>query len=56
MRILTDFIFLFLFFILVVIWLVSWAAFHVAAGGIHLLLVLAIVFLVIHLMRGGRAA
>ena len=56
MRILTDFIFLVLFFFLVVVWLVAWLAFHIAAGGIHLLLVLAIVFLVIHLMRGGSAA
>ncbi len=56
MRILTDFIFLVLFFFLMAVWLVAWLAFHIAAGGIHLLLVLAVVFLVIHLMRGGAAA
>jgi hypothetical protein len=56
MRILADFIFLFLFFILLAVWLVGWLAFHVAAGGIHLLLVLAVVFLIIHLFRGGAAA
>jgi hypothetical protein len=56
MRIFTDFIFLFLFFVLVAIWLVAWVAFHVVAGGIHLLLVVAVVFLIIHLMRGGNAA
>ena len=44
-----------LFFIFVVGWLVAWAAFHVAAGGIHLLLVLAVVFLIVHLMRGRSA-
>ena len=56
MRILTDFIFLFLFFLLVGVWLLAWLAFHIAAGGIHLLLVIAIVFLLIHLVRGGPAA
>ena len=55
MRILADFFFLILFFVLVGVWLVAWAAFHVAAGGIHLLLVLAVVFLVVHLMRGRSA-
>jgi uncharacterized membrane protein (DUF485 family) len=55
MRILTDFIFLFLFFILLAVWMVGWLAFHVAAGGIHLLLVLAVVFLIIHIFRGGAA-
>jgi hypothetical protein len=55
MRILTDFIFLFLFFILLAVWLVGWLAFHVAAGGIHLLLVLALVFLIIHIFRGRSA-
>lgn len=56
MRILADFLFLFLFFILLAVWLVGWLAFHVAAGGIHLFLVLAVVFLLIHLFRGGSAA
>ena len=56
MRILTDFIFLFLFFILLAVWLVVWLAFHVAAGGIHLLLVLAVVFLIVHVFRGRSAA
>ncbi len=56
MRIVTNLIFLFLFFLLVGIWLAAWLAFHIAAAGIHLLLVLALVFLVIHLIRGGSAA
>jgi len=55
MRLLADFIFLIIFFFLVVVWLIAWLAFHIAAGGIHLLLVLAVVFLVIHLMRGGSS-
>lgn len=54
MRLLTDFLFLFLFFILVAGWLIAWAAFHIAGGGIHLLLVLAVVFLIVHFVRGRR--
>jgi hypothetical protein len=52
MRVIGDFIFLVLFFVLIVGWLLAWAAFHVAGGGIHLLLVLAVIFLVVHLFRG----
>jgi hypothetical protein len=52
MRLIGDFIFLVLFFVLVVAWLMAWAAFHIAGGGIHLLLVLAVIFLVVHLFRG----
>jgi len=33
----------------------GWAAMHTASGGIHLLLILAVVALVIHLMRGRSA-
>ena len=55
-RILTDFIFLIVFFFLLSIWAVAWLAFHVASGGIHILLGLAVVFLVIHFMRGRSAA
>lgn len=55
MRILANFIFLILFFFLLAIWAVSWFAYHVAAGGIHILLGLAVVFLVIHLMRDAAA-
>lgn len=49
-----DFVFLILFFILAGIWLISWTAFHVAGGLIHILLVLAIISLVVHFVR--RAA
>jgi hypothetical protein len=52
MRLIGDFIFLVLFFVLVAGWLLAWAAFHIAGGGIHLLLVLAVIFLVVHLFRG----
>jgi hypothetical protein len=56
MRVLAaDFAFLLLFFFLLAVWAVSWLAFHVASGGIHILLGLAVVFLVIHLARGAAA-
>ena len=47
--------FLALFFILMVIWILGWAAFHVAGGLIHLLLVLAVISIIIHLVRGRPA-
>ena len=51
MRLLADFVFLVLFFILLGIWLISWAALHVAGGFIHLLLIGAVIFLLLHLFR-----
>ena len=50
-----DFIFLVLFFVLLSVWLVSWMAFHVAGGLIHLLLIVAVISLLLHLFRGRRA-
>ncbi len=50
-----DLVFLILFFVLGGVWLVSWLAFHVAGGMIHLLLVLAVVSLIVHLFAGNRA-
>ncbi|MCI3133973.1 lmo0937 family membrane protein [Phenylobacterium aquaticum] len=41
--------------VLVVLWLLGFLAFHVTAGFIHLLLVLAVVMIVLHFVRGGRA-
>ena len=54
MRLLADVFFLMLFLFFLVAWLFAWAAYHVAGGGVHLLLVLAVVFLVVHLMRGRQ--
>ncbi|MGA3187852.1 MAG: lmo0937 family membrane protein [Bryobacteraceae bacterium] len=51
-----DFIFLVLFFFFVAVWAVSWFAFHVAGGLIHLLLIVAVISLVLHLFRGSRTA
>jgi hypothetical protein len=47
--------FLMLFFILLVAWLLGFTAFHVAGGLIHLLLVIALVSLIVHLIRGRPA-
>jgi hypothetical protein len=49
-----SFLFLILFFFLIGIWLISWLAFHIAGGLIHILLVLAIIALVIHLIGALR--
>lgn len=55
MHIFRDAILLVLFFVLLIFWLLAWAAFHIAGGGIHLLLVLAVIFLIAHFFRGRRA-
>jgi Flp pilus assembly protein TadB len=46
-----DSIFIVLFFVLLVVWGLSWAAFHIAGGLIHLLLVVAVIFLLLHFFR-----
>ncbi len=48
--------FLGLFFVLLVMWLLGFVAFHVAGGLIHLLLVIAVISLVLHLFTGRSAA
>ena len=55
MRVFTDLIFLVLFFVFLAVWLIGWAAFHLAGGGFHLLLVAAVIFLIVHLVRGRSA-
>ena len=55
MRIIADFIFLILFFVLLIGWLVAWAAYHVAGGMVHLLLIIAVIALILHFVRGRRA-
>jgi len=56
MRLITDFLFLILFFMLIGAWLILWAAFHIAGGLIHILLVVAVIALILHLVRGRSAA
>jgi len=53
MRLITDFIFLVLFVVLLIGWLLAWAAFHVAGGFVHVLLIIAVISLILHFVRGG---
>jgi hypothetical protein len=53
-RAIGDFIFLIIFFLLVAVWLFAWAAMHVAGGAVHLLLIIALISLVMHFVRGRR--
>jgi hypothetical protein len=56
MRVIGDFLFLILFFLLLGAWLILWAAFHIAGGLIHILLAVAVVALILHLFRRRSAA
>jgi hypothetical protein len=47
--------FLGLFIVLLIAWLGGFVAFHVAGGLIHILLLLAVVSLIVHLVRGASA-
>jgi hypothetical protein len=40
--------------VLLVLWLLGFFAFHIAGGLIHLLLVLAVIAIVVHFVRGRR--
>jgi hypothetical protein len=39
--------------ILLVLWLIGWLGFHILGAAIHILVVLAIVFFVVALVRGA---
>lgn len=49
-------IFLILFVVLLLAWIFSFAVFHVAGAALHILLVLAVISLIIHFVRGGTRA
>ena len=38
--------------VLFVLWILGWLVFHVAGGLIHVLLVVAIITLIVHFVRG----
>jgi len=38
--------------LLVILWLLGFLAFHVAGGLIHILLVVAVIVLILHFVRG----
>jgi hypothetical protein len=42
--------------VLIVLWLLGFFAFHVTAGFIHVALVVGLILLVLHFMRGSRAS
>jgi hypothetical protein len=48
-------IFLVMCFVLLVFCVICWAVFHLAGGLIHILLVAALVFLVLHFISRRRA-
>ena len=47
--------FMILFIVLVVAWLLGWGVLHIAGGLIHLLVILAVVSLIVHFVRGRGA-
>jgi hypothetical protein len=42
--------------ILVVIWLISFLALHITSALIHILLIVAVISLIVHFVRGRKAA
>lgn len=42
--------------VLLVMWLLGFVAFHVTTGVIHILLVLAIISIIVHFLRGRSVA
>ena len=50
------FVFLAVALILFFTWIGAFVVFHVAAALIHLLLIFAVIFFVVHFFRGRRAA
>jgi hypothetical protein len=47
-------IFMVLFIVLLLAWIFSFAVFHIAGGLLHILLVLAVISLIVHFVRGSR--
>jgi hypothetical protein len=41
--------------VLLVLWALGLFAFHVTTGLVHILVVLAVIAIVLHLVRGGRS-
>ena len=45
-------LFLIAFIVLIVAWALGWFVFHAAGGLIHILLVVAVITLIVHFVRG----
>jgi hypothetical protein len=41
--------------VLIVLWLLGFLAFHISVGVIHILLVVGIVLLIVHFVRGSTS-
>jgi len=48
-------IFMILFILLLAAWVFGWGVFHVASGLIHILLIVAIIALILHFVRGAAS-
>jgi hypothetical protein len=48
--------FLMLFAVLVILWLLGFVAFHAAGALIYVLLILVVISLIFHFVRGSRTA
>jgi hypothetical protein len=42
--------------VLIVLWLLGFFAFHITAGLIHIVLVVGIILLLVHLLRGSASS
>ncbi|MGD0544336.1 MAG: lmo0937 family membrane protein [Candidatus Acidiferrales bacterium] len=42
--------------VLIILWLLGFLAFHVTVGFIHILLVLGIIMIIMHFVRGSSTA
>jgi hypothetical protein len=49
-------IFMILFVVLLVAWLLGLTVFHVAGGLIHILLIVAVIALILHFVRGRTSS
>ncbi len=48
-------IFTILFILLLIAWILGWGVFHVASAAIHILLIVAVIALILHFVRGARS-
>ncbi len=49
-------LFMILFIILLLAWIFGWGVFHVTSGLIHILLIVAVIALILHFVRGTARA
>lgn len=45
-------LFMILFIVLLLAWIFGWGVFHIAGGLIHILLIVALIALILHFVRG----